>query len=418
MGLPEVSLGWRYCDEKHEMFHVKHSRIQEYIAITCLRIPSAQLRECSSMARGFMLGKSKRDFGSRLDLPSLRVYLALGDSSRFHWCQANSAGGSLPYAYYTPRGEKRYARACFRSMPSPREVAMKTADVSYLVFDIESVADGDLVSAIRYPGENLTPEEAVERYRAELLAKYESDFIPYTFQVPVSVAVGKVAADFSLLDVVTLDEPEYNPHRITEMFWRGWEAYRRPTLVSFNGRTFDLPLLELAAFRYGISAPGWFGGVKSYEQPRNRYNDQAHLDLYDVLTNYGASRFNGGLNLAATLLGKPGKMEVQGYMVQDLFNEGKLAEINDYCRCDVLDTYFVFLRSRVMVGQLNLEREQEIIARTKDWLIERASAEGTSGGQRAYASYLDKWGDWENPWNAAVHVSEETSDGSHVESAE
>ena len=45
-------------------------------------------------------------------------------------------------------------------------------------------------------------------------------------------------------------------------------------------------------------------------------------------------------------------MDVQGYMVQDLWNDGRLAEINDYCRCDVLDTYFVFLRSMVLLGQL------------------------------------------------------------------
>ena len=49
-------------------------------------------------------------------------------------------------------------------------------------------------------------------------------------------------------------------------------------------------------------------------------------------TNFGSSRFVGGLNLAANLLGKPGKMDVQGHMVQDLFNAGKLADINDYCR--------------------------------------------------------------------------------------
>ena len=36
-------------------------------------------------------------------------------------------------------------------------------------------------------------------------------------------------------------------------------------------------------------------------------------------------------------------------------NRGKLAEINNYCRCDVLDTYFVFLRTRVLVGQLTLD---------------------------------------------------------------
>lgn len=287
---------------------------------------------------------------------------------------------------------------------------MNAANVSYFVFDIESVADGALVSTIRYPRENLPPAEAVTRYRAELMEKYESDFIPYTFQVPVSVAVAKIAADFSLLDLVALDDPQFRPHKITEDFWRGWEAYRQPTLVTFNGRTFDVPLLELAAFRFGVSAPAWFGGNRPYEQPRNRYNDKAHLDLYDVLTNYGASRFNGGLNLAANLLGKPGKMDVQGYMVQDLFDEGKLAEINDYCRCDVLDTYFVFLRSRVMVGQLTLQREQEIIAQTKDWLISRAEEAASAGGQSAYAMYLENWGDWQNPWAAAVESEGESAE--------
>jgi predicted PolB exonuclease-like 3'-5' exonuclease len=268
--------------------------------------------------------------------------------------------------------------------------------VRYLVFDIESVADGALVAKLRHPGESVEPAEAVRRYRAELIEKFETDFIPYTFQIPAAIVVAKVGPDFRLLDVVALDEPEFRPHAITEKFWRGWDAYRRPTLVSFNGRTFDLPLLELAAFRYGLSLAGWFGGTKSYEQPRNRYNNEAHLDLHDVLTNYGASRFNGGLNLAANLLGKPGKMDVQGHMVQDLWNEGRLAEINDYCRCDVLDTYFVFLRCMVLTGQLPLDREQELVADARGWIAERA------GQVSSYATYLARWGTWENPWAAAA----------------
>jgi 3'-5' exonuclease len=267
--------------------------------------------------------------------------------------------------------------------------------VRYLVFDIESVADGELVSKIRYPGQGLSAADAIRRYRDELMAKYETDFIPYTFQLPASVVVAKVAADFSLIDIVALDEPQFRPHIITENFWRGWDAYRRPTLVSFNGRTFDLPLLELAAFRYGLSVPAWFNcSGKAYDQPRNRYNTECHLDLHDVLTNFGASRFNGGLNLVANLLGKPGKMEVQGHMVQDLWNEGKLAEINDYCRCDVLDTYFAFLRTMVLLGQLKLDDEQQIVQDIKDWLTERSSTIA------AYASYLQGWGTWVNPWKA------------------
>jgi predicted PolB exonuclease-like 3'-5' exonuclease len=270
------------------------------------------------------------------------------------------------------------------------------SDVKYLVFDCESVADGELVSKLRYPGEGLSAEQAIARYRAELMEKYETDFIPYTFQIPISVAIAKVAKDFRLLDVVVLDDPEFRPHIITEIFWRGWNAYKRPTLVSFNGRTFDIPLLELAAFRYGIEVPAWFNSaLKTYDQPRNRYNTEAHLDVHDLLTNFGATRFNGGLNLAASLIGKPGKMNVQGYMVQDMYHEGRLAEINNYCRCDVLDTYFVFLRSRVMVGELTLDQESALVEQAHAWLTEQ------SEHLPAYAEYLNMWGNWVNPWVAA-----------------
>jgi hypothetical protein len=271
---------------------------------------------------------------------------------------------------------------------------MAAAGIGYLVFDVESIADAALIARIRYPREPIEPAEAVRRYRAELMAKYESDFIPYTFQIPIAVAVAKVSAEFQLIDLVLLDDPDFRPHAITEKFWRGWEAYRRPTLVSFNGRTFDIPLLELAAFRYGLSAAGWFNlGGKSFEQPRGRYNVQSHLDLCEMLTNFGSTRFTGGLSLAANILGKPGKMDVQGDMVQDMYDAGRLAEINDYCRCDVLDTYFIFLRSRVLVGQLALEAEQSLIARTKQWLEQNASQ------VRAYQLYLEHWGDWPNPWS-------------------
>src|SRR4051794_6575606 len=99
--------------------------------------------------------------------------------------------------------------------------------VKYLVFDLETVADGELVSRLRYPKEGLSSVDAVRRYRDELLAKYESDFIPYTFQIPVSAAIAKVRADYRLIDLVVLDEPRFRPHIIAEHFWRGWEKYQQ-----------------------------------------------------------------------------------------------------------------------------------------------------------------------------------------------
>ncbi len=272
--------------------------------------------------------------------------------------------------------------------------------IRYLVFDVESVIDGPLVANVRYEGETIEPDQAVDRYREERLRDTGSTFVPHTYQIPISIVVGKIDEQFRLQDLVALDEPQFRPHIITEHFWRGWEHYARPTLVSFNGRGFDIPLLELAAFRYGISVPSWFNnGGRPYDQPRNRFNSSSHLDLQDVMVNYGASRFSGGLNLAATLLGKPGKINVCGDMVQELYAQGKVDEINQYCRCDVLDTYFVFLRYLVLVGSLTRNDEEERVAEVKSWLLERADDEP------AYATYLDHWNDWPNPWKSPAPSS-------------
>jgi hypothetical protein len=266
------------------------------------------------------------------------------------------------------------------------------AEVAYLVFDIETVADGELIAAIRYPGQGLMPQDAIARYRCELLEDTGKDVIPPTFMLPISVAVAKVARDFRLLDVAVLDEPKFRPHVIARGFWNGWRHYGRPVLVTFNGRGYDLPVLEFAAYRFGLALPDWFNvGAPSYEQCRHRYNSQAHIDLLDLFSNFGAVRVSGGLNLLARLVGKPGKTAVDGSQVQDMFDAGKAAEINDYCRCDVLDTYFVFLRSRVLLGKLPLEQEQQQVEAAKAWIAERAAT------VRAFDHYMSHWGDWSAP---------------------
>jgi len=43
-------------------------------------------------------------------------------------------------------------------------------------------------------------------------------------------------------------------------------------------------------------------------------------------------------------------------------------------------------------GRLPLDREQELIAETHAWLVDRSEE------NRAYELYLEHWGDWENPW--------------------
>ena len=259
--------------------------------------------------------------------------------------------------------------------PPPRPPAdVKTA---FLVVDTESVPDGGLVSRVKYDGA-LSDEAAIERFRAELSESSwnKSDFIPVTFQVPVAVCVLRVGADFGLQNIACLDAPQYRPAHVVRKFWAGL-GYYKAKLVTFNGRGFDMPLMELAALRYGVTAAEYCQGS------RNRFNGP--LDLCEWISNFGACRLAGGLNLLAKMLGKPGKMGVAGDQVYDLHRAGKLDAINGYCLCDTLDTYFVFLRTRVFTGDITLDREAELVDQARALLLDRTAE------FPALAEYLAAW---------------------------
>jgi 3'-5' exonuclease len=266
-----------------------------------------------------------------------------------------------------------------------RPVAGSILPTAFLILDTESVPDGRLLARVKYPGENLTPEEAIARAQAEAreLSLTGSDFLPVTFQYPVAVCVIRVGTDFRLQAVTCLDAPQFRPREIVKKFWQGVGHYRAK-MVSFNGRGFDVPLLEMAAFRYGCSLRDHFAAS------RNRYSGN-HLDMMDWLSNYGACRMAGGLDLLSKLLGKPGKMEVAGDQVYEMHRAGRHQDVNDYCLFDTIDTYFVFLRTRVLSGDLTLEQEHELVRQARDWLTAKTT------DLPALHRYLANWGDWE-PW--------------------
>ena len=233
------------------------------------------------------------------------------------------------------------------------------------MIDTESIPDGHLLRQVKYPGQTFTDDEAVVKAQDEARENSwtGSDFLPVTFQTPVSVCVARVAPDYSLTKITCLDSPRFRPAEMVGQFWGGLEKMSAK-LVTFNGRGFDMPLLELAACRFGCAAPQYF------QKSRNRYSGA--IDLMDWFTNFGAYRMVGGLNLLAKMLGLPGKLDVAGDQVYAMYKEGRYQDINDYCMFDTLDTYLVFLRTRVMIGEISSEQEAALVGRARDFIGERA----------------------------------------------
>jgi 3'-5' exonuclease len=221
----------------------------------------------------------------------------------------------------------------------------------FAIFDIETRVDKRLLNQTLCVGEGLSDEDAFQRYREQLRARRGSDFFPLSLHLPISIAIGAASADHVLRSVESLALNDYSEERLAREFWARAERFAG-CMVTFNGRRFDFPVLELAALRYGIAAPAHFAdGAGS---TRARYSTERHLDLADYLTNFGASGpLRGGMDLLLKMIGLPGKMEVDGSQVQDLYDQGRTEEIHRYCRSDVVQTYFLFLRVELMRGRID-----------------------------------------------------------------
>ncbi len=237
--------------------------------------------------------------------------------------------------------------------------------MQFAIFDVETRIDKGLVKGVYFPREaggrpEVSEEEAYEQVRKQRLAENQTDFFPISFHIPISIAVGRVNEERVLTEVETLGEENYSEEEIARAFWQRVERFHG-ALVSFNGRNFDLPVLELQALRYGCQAPRYFNEKYGH---RYRYSEEGHYDLYEFLTNNGMYRVRGGFNFLARLIGLPGKKEFDGSMVQGLWEEGRLTEIHRYCRHDVIQTYFLFLRIELMRGRINPERYAQILELT------------------------------------------------------
>jgi 3'-5' exonuclease len=125
-----------------------------------------------------------------------------------------------------------------------------------------------------------------------------------------------------------------------------------PLLVTFNGNSFDLPVLRYRAMIHGVSAPGL--AVRPYF---NRYTENA-VDLCDILSSF-APHTKASSNELSKIMGMPGKPEgIDGTDVERYFLEGKVKEIADYCETDVVNTYRVWLRYELFRGRLGESEHQ------------------------------------------------------------
>lgn len=221
-----------------------------------------------------------------------------------------------------------------------------------LVFDIETVPDTAGLRRILGLPPDMPDAEVAELAFARRREKTGSDFLP--LHVQRVIAIGCLFRDAEGVRVRCLGQPGDPEGRIVQDFFRVIERYT-PQLVSWNGSGFDLQVLHYRGLVHGVQAPRyWDQGDDDREFKWNNYLSRyhtRHIDLMDVLAQF-QPRANAPLDAMAKLCGFPGKLGMDGSAVAAAIAAGGIDDVRSYCETDVLNTFLVYQRFRLMRGEL------------------------------------------------------------------
>jgi predicted PolB exonuclease-like 3'-5' exonuclease len=244
--------------------------------------------------------------------------------------------------------------------------------MNVLAFDIETIPD--VAGGRRIHGlDGLSDEDVARVMFAKRREDTGNDFLPVHLQRVA--AISAVLRTGDTFKVWSLGTPDSSEKELITRFYEGIERYT-PTLVSWNGSGFDLPVLHYRSLVHGVPAARyWDAGDDDrdfrYNNYLNRYHYR-HSDVMDILSAYQA-RCYAPLEQVARLLGLPGKMGVDGSKVWDYYCAGKIEEIRDYCETDALNTYLIYLRWELVRGHLTETHWRQEIELVREFLGQQAA---------------------------------------------
>ncbi len=223
------------------------------------------------------------------------------------------------------------------------------------IFDCETVPDVELVkSEFQISGSDYDVSNKAFQMQEE---KSGYSFLPIPFHQVVAISA-VICDDYGKFEKVNSINGENEEEMIKNFL--DFIDKKQPKLVSFNGRAFDMPMLMIRAMKYNLSCFAYFEkenrelNKNKWDNYRSRYSDRFHVDLMDHIGEFGAIR-GLKLDLLCKMAGLPGKYDVHGDEVTELYYNNEIEKIKEYCESDVLNTYWLYLKYELLKGMISKE---------------------------------------------------------------
>lgn len=157
-------------------------------------------------------------------------------------------------------------------------------------------------------------------------------------------------------------------------------------LWGYNSVSSDLPILLQRAIALGVPCPAF---AKRAGRGGWDYHDKwsdAHMDILEIIGGYGNGAKKPKLHEFAVACGFPGKLDVDGSEVADLYLAGRIDEIAEYNETDAVTTHLLMLRIGLHTGLLTPERYGVEIA-----AVEQLVAEQAGKGRVQFGKFAAAW---------------------------
>lgn len=243
--------------------------------------------------------------------------------------------------------------------------------IPVLAFDIETVPDCAGIRTLYELPADLPDADVAEIAFQKRRVQSGADFLaPHLQRV---VVISCVARDDEGMKIFSIGEPERDERAAIARFFDAIER-KSPQLVSWNGKGFDIPVLNHRALIHGIScARFWETGDEDlafrYNNYVNRYQTR-HLDLMDQLAMFNSRNF-APVDQMARLAELPGKQGLEGAQVWPAYQRGEIQAIRGYCEVDVLNTFVLFMRFQLMRGLMRQDQYDAECALLRELLGQR-----------------------------------------------
>jgi predicted PolB exonuclease-like 3'-5' exonuclease len=270
-----------------------------------------------------------------------------------------------------------------------------------LFFDMEWVPDALGAKRLFDLDEDTTELDAMQalwakspQYDAE---KNPRPFLKYMFSRIVSIAFlsrklvahdGDREPEFSLNSLPKLPVEKGDPDEVAiiERFLY-IVGERRPQLVGFNSAESDLQVLIQRGIINEVTAPAFNHRPQKAWDPGDYFKKWDNEDHLDLLKLFSTGNMKPKLDELAKLCGFPGKIDVKGDQVTDLWLAGDLTKIVEYNQIDVLNTYLVWLRTVYFAGRM---AEEDYIAE-QEYFRSFLESEAEKAEKAFLTEFINKW---------------------------